>query len=122
MASRSLLICGILVAAALSHPRPGDAHAYLDHAEPRVGSTVRAPPPAVTITFTEGVEPAFSRIEVSDGRGKPVAVGVLEHPDASTLRVSVPSLANGAYQVRWKVVSEDTHETQGTFEFRVEAP
>jgi methionine-rich copper-binding protein CopC len=122
MTSRSLLFGGLLVAALLSHPRPGDAHAYLDHAEPKVGSTVRAPPSAVTITFTEGVEPAFSKIEVTDGQGKPVAVGALEHPEAATLRVSLPSLASGTYHVRWKVVSEDTHETEGTFEFFLEAP
>lgn len=113
---------GLLVAALLSHGRPADAHAFLDHAEPRVGSTVRSPPAAVTLTFTEGVEPAFSKIEVADGQGKMLAVGATEHPEAPTLRVSLPPLANGTYQVRWKVVSEDTHETQGTFEFWVEAP
>ena len=72
--------------------------------------------------FTEGVEPAFSRIEVADSQGKALAAGGLEHPDAPTLRVSLPALASGRYQVRWKVVSEDTHETQGTFEFSVAAP
>ncbi len=87
-----------------------------------MGSTVGSPPSALTLTFTEGVEPAFSNIEVADGQGHAVAVGSLEHPSAPTLRVSLPALAGGTYRVRWKVVSEDTHETQGTFEFSVEPP
>ena len=122
MRVRSLLIGSLSVAALLSHPRPGDAHAFLDHAEPKVGSTVRSPPAAVTLTFTEDVEPAFCKIEVADGQGKGLAVGALEHPEAPTLRVSLPALPSGKYQVRWRVVSEDTHETQGSFEFSVEAP
>ena len=122
MTSRSLLVGGLLVSALLWRPRSGDAHAFLDHADPKVGSTVHSPPAAVTLTFTEGVEPAFSKIEVADGQGKALAVGTLEHPDAPTLRVSLPALSTGTYQVRWKVVSEDTHETQGTFEFSVGPP
>jgi copper resistance protein C len=122
MRSHPLLVGSLLVAALLWSPRSGDAHAFLDHAEPKVGSTVRSPPPALTLTFTEGVEPAFCKIEVADGQGKPLAVGALEHPEAPMLRVSLPALANGTYQVRWRVVSEDTHETQGTFEFSVAAP
>ena len=122
MRSHRLLIGGLLAAELLSHPRPGDAHAFLDHADPKVGSTVRLPLAAVTLTFTEGVEPAFSKIEVADGSGKALAVGALEYPEGPTLRVSLPALASGTYQVRWRVVSEDTHDTQGTFEFSVEAP
>lgn len=122
MRSPPLLVGSLLVGALLSHPRPGLAHAFLDHAEPKVGSTVPSPPAAVTLTFTEDIEPAFSKIEVVDGHGTGLAIGTLEHPEAPTLRVSLPALPSGKYQVRWKVVSEDTHETQGTFEFSVEAP
>jgi methionine-rich copper-binding protein CopC len=76
----------------------------------------------VTLTFTEGVEPAFSRIEVVDGEGKAVVVGALEHPEEATLRIAMPALFPGTYRVKWRVVSVDTHETEGTFTFRVEAP
>ncbi len=75
-----LVIALLLSGASLALPRAGHAHAFLDHADPRVGSTVRSPPAVVTLTFTEGVEAAFSRIEVLDGDGKPVVVGALEHP------------------------------------------
>jgi methionine-rich copper-binding protein CopC len=120
--SRRLLAACLLAVALLGYPRAGGSHAFLGHAEPKVGSTVGSPPAALTLTFTEGVEPAFSSIEVADGQGNPIAVGSLEHPNSPTLRVSLPALRNGTYRVRWKVVSEDTHETQGTFEFSVESP
>ena len=48
------------------------AHAFLDHAAPRVGSTVLAAPRELTLTYTQNLEPAFSRVEVSDAIGKRV--------------------------------------------------
>jgi methionine-rich copper-binding protein CopC len=35
------------------------------------------------------------------------------------LRVSLETLAPGQYRVEWRVVSVDTHVTQGDFAFRV---
>jgi len=114
---------GVLLSGAMFLlPRAGHAHAFLDHADPRVGSTVRSPPAAVTLTFTEDVEAAFSKLEVIDGDGKAVAVGTLEHPAEGVLRVSLPSLPTGSYRVNWKVVSVDTHETEGSFTFSIAAP
>jgi methionine-rich copper-binding protein CopC len=112
----------LLSGASLLLPKAARAHAFLDHADPRVGSAVRSPLAGVTLTFTEGVEAAFSKIEVIDGDGKAVAVGTLEHPAEAVLRVSLPSLPAGSYRVNWKVVSVDTHETEGSFTFSIEAP
>jgi hypothetical protein len=42
---------------------PALAHAFLQRASPPVGSELPVSPPAVTITYTEGVEPDFSTIE-----------------------------------------------------------
>ena len=102
--------------------RSVSAHAFLDHAEPRVGSTVEAAPPAVTLEFTEAVEPDFSRIEVRDAHDQPVAVGALEHPHPEELQVSLPPLPSGDYTVHWVVTSVDTHQTEGRFEFTVSGP
>ena len=41
-----------------------EAHAFLQQAEPGVGSTVQASPSEVKIRFTERIEPAFSKIQV----------------------------------------------------------
>jgi len=45
------------------------AHAFLDHAEPAVGSKVHGPPAHVKIWFTEKLEPALSKIQVFDSSG-----------------------------------------------------
>jgi methionine-rich copper-binding protein CopC len=116
---RLVALAALAVAAVLRAP-PAAAHAFLDHADPRVGSTVAAPA-AVTLTFTEPVEEAFSHVELLDAGGNKVDTAALEHPAPATLRVSVPALAPGEYTVRWAVVSVDTHPTEGKFTFSVKA-
>ena len=98
------------------------AHAFLDHAIPRVGSTVSSSPPAVILTFTEPVEPEFCKVEVRDADGKVLETGALEHPEPEQLRMTLPSLPEGDYRVHWAVTSVDTHQTEGSFDFTVRAP
>ena len=97
-------------------------HAFLEHAEPRVGSTVGSPPSSLTLRFTEGVEAAFSKVEVTDATGKRIETGPLEHPESNVIAVSLPGLAPGSYTVSWSVVSVDTHPTEGHFAFVVKGP
>ena len=97
------------------------AHAFLDHAEPAVGSTVNTPITEIKIWYTEKLEPAFSQIQVVDRHGKPVTQNraVVDSSDPSLLKLSVPTLAPGEYKVSWKVMSVDTHMTVGNFSFTV---
>lgn len=94
------------------------AHAFLDHAEPRVGSTAQAAPKEVTLFFSQNIEAAFSSIEVSDANGARVDQGKPKI-SASTMRIGVKPLSAGTYRVRWKVLSVDTHTTEGNFGFTV---
>ena len=101
------------------------AHAFLDHADPKVGSTIASAPSEIKLWFTQDLEPAFSSIEVRNAAG--VEVDKKDaHPGAknkSLLIVSVPpQLPAGTYTVSWHVVSVDTHKTQGHFEFNIKAP
>jgi copper resistance protein C len=100
---------------------PAGAHAFLDHASPAVGSTVHAPPSQVTLRFTQKLEPAFSTAQVSDSAGKRVdgADARVDDGDPTVLTVSVPQLAPGRYQVKWRVLSVDTHVTEGDYSFDV---
>ena len=45
------------------------AHAFVDHAEPAVGSQIHGAPTQVKIWFTEKLEPALSKIQVFDTSG-----------------------------------------------------
>ena len=94
------------------------AHAFLDHAEPRVGSTVPSAPREVVLTFSESLEPAFSSVEVSDASGHSVGQGK-PRVSATTMRVGIKPLPPGTYRVRWHVLSADTHTTEGNFTFQV---
>jgi methionine-rich copper-binding protein CopC len=98
-----------------------EAHAFLKDAEPAVGSTIQASPNEVRIRFTEDIEPAFSSIQVFDASGKEVDKHDvhLDRSDRALLHVSLPRLGAGIYKVLWRVVSVDTHVTNGNYTFRV---
>lgn len=101
---------------------PGvQAHAFLDHASPGVGSTLERPPATVSIWFTQELEPAFSTLEVKDQSGNRVDAGdaQVDAKDATLLRATLKPLPPGTYKVFWRVVSVDTHPTDGTFTFHV---
>lgn len=98
------------------------AHAFLDHADPKVGGTVTNSPKEVKLWFTQNLEPAFSSFEVKNAQGREVDKKNV-HPgahDRSLLIVSVPVLPNGTYTVTWHVVSVDTHRTEGHFHFTID--
>jgi len=118
MTPRLACVAAVVALLLLGVPR-ARGHAFLEHAEPRVGSTVAAPPAAITLTFTEGIEPDFSKVELTDASGKRVETGALEHPESNVLTVSLPGLVPGSYTVNWAVVSVDTHSTDGHFTFTV---
>jgi copper resistance protein C len=96
------------------------AHAHLDHAAPKVGSTVAQAPREVVLWFTEKLEPAFSSIDVRNEQGAAVNSGkATVIGDRTQLRVPLKTLPPGTYKVIWRVLSVDTHRTQGDFTFRV---
>ncbi len=107
----------------LALPSPAWAHAYLDHATPKVGSTVTSPPAKVKIWFTQELEPAFSSVEVKNSRDQEVDKqdAHVDAKDKSLLEVSLPPLPAGTYTVIWHAVATDTHRTQGHFEFTVKS-
>ncbi len=111
----------MIAAACVAASMPAYAHAFLDSAQPRVGSTISAPPSEVLLTFTQGVEPDFSRIEVQDASGARVDDGAPHTAQGDPTKFAVPlrKLPAGTYTVIWHVTSVDTHKTQGKFQFTV---
>ena len=111
------LIAGAVVIGA----SPARAHAFLDHANPAVGSSVPVSPPTVTLWFTQDLEPAFSSVTVTNEAGQRVDLGNSHFPQGSPaeLRIGLKPLPPGTYLVSWHVVSVDTHPTEGTFTFEI---
>ena len=98
-----------------------DAHAFLDHAEPKVGSKIATAPGEVKVWFTQKLVIAFSDLQVFDAAGKEVDKHdkKLDPSDQALLTVSVPPLKAGTYKVVWRAVSVDTHVTHGDFTFEI---
>jgi methionine-rich copper-binding protein CopC len=94
------------------------AHAFLDHAEPSVGSTVSIAPRELSLSFTENLEPAFSAVEVNDANGARVDQGKAR-VSAGVMRIGLKPLQPGTYMVHWRALSVDTHKTEGSFSFHV---
>jgi copper resistance protein C len=111
---------GTLVAT-LAGATPAAAHAALDRAEPRAGSTVKTAPAEVRLRFTERLEAAYSTVQVVTESGQRVDHGDarLDDADPTVLRVSITTTGPGTYKVIWRVLSVDTHVTKGDFTFRV---
>jgi methionine-rich copper-binding protein CopC len=97
------------------------AHAHLVRATPPEKGTVKDAPSEVTLKFNERLEPKFSSAVVRDSAGKQIdkADAHVDKGDRSIVRVSLPPLEPGAYQVEWHVMSSDTHKVNGEFTFHV---
>src|SRR4051812_17862840 len=116
--TRKSLLAGAFVAVGAT---AAHAHAQLRSTDPRVGSTVRAAPPVLTLNFSEAVEAALSAVLVTDAAGRRVDAGRVRVNKANWQQVQVPlrAVGVGQYTVRWRVLSVDTHTTQGSFTFQV---
>jgi methionine-rich copper-binding protein CopC len=116
----ALGISAILVAISASD---ASAHARLKRAVPAVGGVVsaNAVPAEMQIWFSERVEASLSEIQVVNAAGVRVDNGGLrlDETDPTELHLTLKPLPPGRYRVVWRIVSMDTHKTNGTFPFRV---
>jgi copper resistance protein C len=97
-------------------------HSGLERAEPPVESKLTRPPSGVKLYFSERLEPAYSTVLVKDGSGVQVdrQDARVDPANPLLLRVTLQPLEHGIYTVIWRVLSADSHVTEGRFTFRVE--
>ena len=122
MVNHRMIVAAAVLAGAVTLGAPSvQAHAFLDHASPAVGSTVPTAPEAVTMWFTQQLEPAFTTATVTDASGNTVDAGPaqVDPKDPTELRVALKKLSPGTYTVSWHALSVDTHTTTGHFTFTV---
>ena len=115
---RRIVIVGIALPLLLAGTITATAHALLNAATPRVGSSVQTPPREVSLAFTQNLEASFSTMSVTNASGQRVDVGNVS-VSGNTMRVPLRSVGAGTYQVHWRVLSVDTHTTSGNFTFRI---
>jgi copper resistance protein C len=122
MVNQRMIVAAVVLAVAVTLWAPTvQAHAFLDHASPAVGSSLPSAPSAVTMWFTQQLEPAFTTATVTDQAGNPVDTGPAQvnAKDPTELRVPLKKLPPGTYTVAWHALSVDTHTTTGHFIFTV---
>ncbi len=117
---RHLLAIGLLAVSLGS----AEAHAFLDHADPKVGATLSGSPAVIKAWFTRPVAKAGSSLAVFDAHGTEVdrRDSKLDADNATLVTVSVPLLPPGNYKVVWNATCRDTHHTTGSFSFEIKSP
>ncbi|PLR40475.1 hypothetical protein CYR32_01655 [Chimaeribacter coloradensis] len=114
------VLCAFLFTAAVAPA--AFAHAHLVSSAPAANALVQGTPQQLVLTFTEGVEPRFSRVTLAGPLAVTFPSAQLSSENGDKTRLQVPldkALPTGEYQVSWKVVSVDGHRTQGTYRFTV---
>ncbi|MEK2603498.1 copper homeostasis periplasmic binding protein CopC [Burkholderia arboris] len=110
---------GALAALGFAAIQAAHAHAIPKTQDPAADATLSAAPHAVTIGFSEALEPAFSSIAVTDSHGQSVAAGksAVDAGNRKRMHVALASLTAGTYTVAWVAVASDGHRTQGHYAF-----
>ncbi|HHA1266395.1 CopC domain-containing protein YobA [Enterobacter bugandensis] len=119
--SASRAVCALVFLASTVISPSVLAHAHLEQQSPAADSQV-ASPQVLTLNFSEGIEPGFSGVVVTDAQKQVIKTGTATRDEKNKAQLTVPlkqTLAPGAYQVDWHVVSVDGHKTKGSYRFSV---
>ncbi|MEF2966341.1 copper resistance protein CopC [Paenibacillus sp. M1] len=104
--------------------KQASAHAYIVASSPAADEVLDKAPSSLFIQFNEAVEPAFFSLSVLGPAGERADLGDAAidpgHPDKLVAGLK-PDLPEGAYTVKWKVVSSDGHPVTGTLLFQIGA-
>ena len=110
----------LIAVAVASTPEAAAAHAFPNGSEPAVGSTVSTPPAQVVVNFDSPIEQMFAKLSVFDSSGQAQDNGTpVVSDDHRQLSIKLKPLGPGEYTVKWTVVAEDGHRTEGSFNFTV---
>lgn len=103
----------------LALPAPALAHANLVRTVPANGAVVVRAPQAVRVVFDDVVRPGPGIEAIRDGGGS-ILAGRARVVGERTLVVPLRSgLGDGAYSVRWAIVSDDGHLESGVIAFAI---
>ncbi|BAV47820.1 Cu resistance protein [Mesorhizobium loti] len=100
---------------------PAFAHAHLKSVTPADKAIISTSPMAVTLDFTEGLNLAFSGANLQDASGSQVSSGKAQlSNEDETLTIPLQSaLRPGDYTVKWHILSNDGHKSDGSYSFTV---
>ncbi len=107
----------------LAPPGLASAHAHLVQADPAPDSVIARAPSVALFTFDEPLNPALTRVHITDAAGRPVTTDtghLAAGHDGELWRLALPRLASGTYSVFWTSESAtDGHVISSFYTFRV---
>ena len=118
----SHLTRALVFAATLATTPAVFAHAPLKNQYLAAHAEVTAAPQALTLNFSEGIEPKFSGVTLTGAQQQSIKTGAVKRNEQDKTQMIVPleqALQPGNYTVDWHVVSVDGHKTRGTYTFSV---
>jgi methionine-rich copper-binding protein CopC len=112
---KAALLC---LCALLLWPIGAAAHAHLQQASPAEGSVVSSAPAQFILKFSEAAQLTALSLQK---QGEPQAQKIQPLPTAASaeIRVTAPRLEPGVYELRYRVVSADSHVVSGSVHFTV---
>jgi copper transport protein len=117
-----LVLVLVALAGSLLDARPAWAHATVSRSEPADQARLDTAPPAVTIWFSEAVDPDAGGMTVINQGGEEVQTDVHQPSPTSLMAMLRPGLPNGTYVATYRIVSEDGHPITGSIVFGAGEP
>lgn len=117
--NRNLASCIILGLVATTSPAL--AHAHLKKAVPATDGTVASAPSELDLSFTEGVNLAFTGVTLTgpDHANVPLGAASLRDGDTTLVVPVTGRLAPGTYTASWHALARDGHKTDGHYTFTI---
>lgn len=118
---RKQLIAWLLVISAVMFlPSVVGGHSYMELSSPAPGSTLEEAPTGVWVQFSEPIDTNLSQLRIENEVGDVIEAEQYS-VDNSSMTLRLPPLENGEYVVYWQILALDTHVTDGSFQFFVDA-
>jgi copper transport protein len=114
---RRLLLVSLV---AVAFPAVASAHATLRSTTPKFGTELQRGPAQIALHFDQHVKVLPSSIKVLNGAGKQFALPA--RSEGRNVVADVRALELGAYTVRWRAISADSHVVSGVWTFGVRVP
>ena len=118
----TMLIAVIAVVTLFAFAVPAHAHDQVLSANPAEGESLEVAPTEVRIEFLGEIQDLRLILNVTNETGADVTAGDVALDGRAISRALIANLPNGQYTVVWRVVSEDGHPINDTYQFAVGEP
>lgn len=98
-----------------------NAHAYLKDSYPTHESSLDYSPVEIVAHFSESINTNLSKLTLKDEDGNIIVAEQVSENNLE-MKLLLPTLENGVYTVYWQILAKDTHVTEGSFRFTIDAP